>query len=264
MKKIQTTALAIFVMGFTLVGNATMISGNGLQNGLNAITSTPGGDPAGDFRDVNDPNSRHNPDEIWRLSSSGGSVMRMLFEFAGFHNTNSFGIYDTRNVNNRLELFSGADSSTSGPGGTPAIEVLWNLSPNNFQDTLSVWTMGALGASATFSSNKFGFYLDSSSRDGGGIFYSEQNKNADGLDHMITFAGDYSEAFDLGAGPSLFGPGEFILAWEDLDCSVTTCDNDYNDMVVLISNVHAVPNPATLLLFGLGLFGIGMVSRRRA
>ena len=252
MKAIHTTALAIFVMSFTLTGNAMMISGNGLQNGLNAITV------GGDFRDVNDPNSREGGDDKWRVSATGISSMRLLFEMAGFRNTNSFGIYDPSDVNTRLELFSGSDSSTSGPGGTPAFEILFNFTSNTFS------SLGGGFAEVTFSSNTFGFYLDSSSEDRGGIFYSEQSKNADGVDHMITFAGNGSELLNLGGFPSSFETGEYILAWEDLDCSVTTCDNDFNDMVVLVESVYAVPNPGTVLLFGLGLFGIGIASRRKA
>jgi hypothetical protein len=43
-------------------------------------------------------------------------------------------------------------------------------------------------------------------------------------------------------------------------CNSYNSDKDYNDMVVKIS---AVPEPTSLLLLGLGLLGIGLVSRKK-
>ena len=55
--------------------------------------------------------------------------------------------------------------------------------------------------------------------------------------------------------------GDYILAWEDL---VHLGDRDYNDLVVRVSGVSAVPVPAAIWLFGSGLFGLAMAARRRA
>lgn len=54
--------------------------------------------------------------------------------------------------------------------------------------------------------------------------------------------------------------GDYVLAWEDLK---HLGDRDYNDLVVRVSGVAVVPAPAAVFLFGSGLLGLVVVSRRR-
>ena len=58
-----------------------------------------------------------------------------------------------------------------------------------------------------------------------------------------------------------FQAGEFVLAFDD------TADGagDFDDFVVYMESVESVtvPEPSALLLLGLGIFGLGMIPRRR-
>ncbi len=89
---------------------------------------------------------------------------------------------------------------------------------------------------------------------GGRLYTSRAADNADGADHMVTWA-------DAGA------PGRVIVAFEDL--SIGRADRDYNDLVLELRGVApvAVSEPAGLPLLGAGLAGLaalGLARRRRS
>ncbi len=54
--------------------------------------------------------------------------------------------------------------------------------------------------------------------------------------------------------------GDYVLAWEDLK---HLGDRDYNDLVVRVSGISAVPVPAAVWLFASGLLGLIAAARRR-
>ena len=91
------------------------------------------------------------------------------------------------------------------------------------------------GEVASFTTSAFGYYLS-----GPGDIYIDA----------------------LGYGATLFGPGEYILAWEDLP--YTNSDGDYEDFEVLVSSVTPIPAPAALGRLGFARMGLGLARRRRA
>jgi hypothetical protein len=150
----------------------------------------------------------------------------LLAEVAGQKNVNSFGIYNPSNLNEKLQVFSGADS----PPVTAKIVLPEELSK--------------VGISPT----NFGFYLATNSANQG-TFYSQNALNAGNIsDHMLSFK------LDVKGSPIQYS---YILGWEDLK---NNGDRDYNDMVV---STKVTPIPGAVWLFGSGIAGLVGLSRRK-
>lgn len=90
-------------------------------------------------------------------------------------------------------------------------------------------------------SEGFGFYLTNSK----GTFYSQSAKNPGGDQQAVVYKG--------------IKDNEFIIAFEDLP--LDDSDADYNDFVVTVGPIEAVPEPSMLL--GLGVLGASFWSTRR-
>jgi len=186
-------------------------------------------------------------DSTWGVAGSGLSSATMIIELAGQATTNTFGVYDSSDSVKKVELFSGGAST----GSQVVLSILLDGSVKiNFIDS-----------TVDFASNSFGFYLGT----GKGTFYSDSYLNFDGMsDHMLAYqgTGDRIQIDGYAAGP--WGPGEFILAWEDLPFGNYKYDGDFNDMVLMVESVQPVPVPAAVWLFGSGLLGLVGIARRKA
>lgn len=93
----------------------------------------------------------------------------------------------------------------------------------------------------------------------GQMYYSQNARNSDMLDHMVTY-----QITGLNTADSVW-----MLFWEDRPGALRSSggsDRDFNDLVVEIrANVaNVVPVPGAVLLGGIGMVISGIATRRRA
>lgn len=121
-----------------------------------------------------------------------------------------------------------------------------NMVGGDFQSLFKITTTGYLdgSSSAVFATTECGTIFRFADKPSYSqlctyLWSSLVSDNIDGMDHMQTFV--------ITGGTSA---GNYVLAWEDLP---DLGDADYQDLVVEVSGVQPVPEPTTILLFGLGV-----------
>lgn len=274
MKKILVlTAVASTVMLlFANVSMATFInpvsgdgSGKSLQDVLNGLVVSPPGPLLDASGVVNDALAN---DAYWKIQASGGAVSTFIIQItgyvpAGFENA---GIFDAANPANRVQVF--ASGALQGTQVTVSIDATGQV----YLDHVLKGTFNSGGV--------FGFYIDVN----GGTTYpantwfSDDSLNADQNDHMVAFQGNGKTIQILPWGPGTFSQDEYIFAFEDLGWTNIDpnsdpptwgpyqgqlSDRDYNDTVFLVESIQPIPEPATMLLLGSGLLGLGVVARKK-
>ncbi len=240
MKSHLLKVIAIMMAGaFSTISQATLINGSSLQNVINGIT-------VGGVSDINVHTDQleDSADTAFGLTSSGGSMSTIVAELAGAASTNEFGVYDLSDSSKKVRLFYGAASAGN--------RSLFSLGLDgsvfvNFVDT-----------GIDFAANRFGFYLNALGE--GKTYYSDTSLNTDGVDHMVAYEGTGNTVIQLpGLMPGTWTSNEYILGFEDW---YTGVDRDYEDFVVMVGAVKSLPTPSALLMFMLGLAGLGAVRQR--
>ncbi len=243
MKKILAI-LSVISMGMLLfIGNASALPlGGVLQTQLDIRTQ--GGASS---VDVTSDMLADVGDSAWTITASNQSAATLMFEFAAYEDGNSFGIYDLQDASNRVEIFAGADDNNG-----------WD-SQSTLQQIGNDFTADGGITVATFSSGSFGYYLDVAHT--GNTYFSDTALNSDNYDHLLAYQGTGDQfSVYLNDQYAEWTDNEWVLAWEDL---YGGGDQDFTDFVVMVESVQPVPEPATMLLFGVGLIGLAGLGRKK-
>lgn len=121
---------------------------------------------------------------------------------------------------------------------------------NNFDNSIA---LGPNYQGSFSTSHKFIFTNDPNGASLPSTWYSKNSMNPSDEDHMVTY-----RIIGNGFGHDNNMIGNLILAWEDKPYDIS--DRDFNDLVVEIT---PTPEPATMILLGIGFLGLASLGRKK-
>lgn len=182
---------------------------------------------------------------------------KIVIEQAGNAAFNAMGIYDLSDgaVPDRVVLFAG--SKVAGDSSNFSFDVDGSVIVN------AVDTGVVFGSGTTF-----GLYIETEAGAPfpGGAFFSEDARNPGGRRHVLTF---HTEAGGVSSNGIGILDHSYLFAFEDKPEGLPDTDFDYNDFIYNFQIQSeppppgVIPEPGTMLLFGLGGLGAAVTRRRK-
>ena len=231
--------------------------GTGLQTLLNPlVTTTVGGDPWSpgvsnggsppDYVNGTVQNGQSPLFSLWNLAGGGNSSATMILQVAGNAPENSFGLYNPSNPNDLVQLFGGGTAAG-------AIEYV-KFVGGHLNTSINGSTWVDQGNFPT----TFGMYLNGPGN-GYTPFYSQSSLNG-GDQHVVAYQGYAGRTITIAGSPVAWDANSYVLGWEDLPFA--SSDLDYQDMVLLVSEITPVPEPTTMIAGALLLLPFGASTLR--
>jgi hypothetical protein len=179
---------------------------------------------------------------IWHPSDFAQSAFKVSYLTGS---TGVFGIY-SYSTGLEINLFEKTESGIDGNSGPQSATFL--ITPDGSLVVNNDWTNPTAGFGSSF-----GFYWNDGK--------TEDDKNQDNAIMALTYQLPVGTSIDL---PILQGitddDNDWIMAFGDQGSLI---GDDFNDLVVLVQDIAATPEPGTLLLLGSGMLGMAYLRKRK-